>query len=61
MAAKANVNVMKPHDLHHEFPQYAERIHHLKVSDGHFRRLFDEYHEVQKEIHRVERSGAACA
>jgi hypothetical protein len=42
MAAKANVNVMKPHDLHHEFPQYAERIHHLKVSDGHFRRLFDE-------------------
>ena len=42
------------HDLHHEFPELGERIHELKVGNAHFRRLFDEYHEVDHEIHRIE-------
>ena len=44
---------MERHDLLHEFPEYQERIHELKVSDVHFRKLFDEYHELEHEIHRI--------
>ena len=45
---------MEKHDLLHEFPQYTEVIHSLKVTDAHFRRLFDEYHETDHHIHRIE-------
>lgn len=48
---------MQKHDLLHEFPQYKEKIHDLKVSDNHFRKLFEEYHNVDHEIHKYE-SGA---
>jgi uncharacterized protein YdcH (DUF465 family) len=48
---------IEPHDLHREFPEYAELIHKLKESDKHFRRLFDQYHEIDHEVHRVEKSG----
>lgn len=43
-----------PHELADEFPDKAERIHLLKISDVHFRKLFDEYHEVNRTIHRSE-------
>lgn len=43
-----------PHELVAEFPDKADRIHELKVSDGHFKKLFDEYHEVNRTIHRAE-------
>ena len=42
------------HDLIHEFPELRERIHQLKVSDAHFRRLFDAYHELISEIENME-------
>ncbi|MBI5450785.1 MAG: DUF465 domain-containing protein [Gammaproteobacteria bacterium] len=42
------------HDLVHEFPEYRERIHQLKSSNHHFARLFDEYHQVDHEIRRIE-------
>lgn len=44
---------MEKHDLLHEFPEHKERIHELKVSDVHFRKLFDEYHEIEHQIHRI--------
>jgi len=44
---------MERHDLLHEFPEHHDKIHQLKVSDPHFRELFDEYHELEHEIHRV--------
>lgn len=43
-----------PHELHEEFPQAADQLHALKVSDAHFARLADTYHEVNREIHRIE-------
>lgn len=43
-----------PHELAEEFPQLIDRIHDLKISDAHFARLFDEYHEVNRAIHRAE-------
>ncbi len=42
------------HDLLHEFPEHRERIHELKLGNAHFARLFDEYHEVDHEVHRIE-------
>lgn len=48
---------MEKHDLHAEFPQHNDRIHELKVSDKHFRKLFDEYHTTNKMIHSVEANG----
>ena len=43
-----------PHELSEEFPHMQEEIHRLKSSDAHFSRLFDEYHEVNRAIHRAE-------
>jgi len=45
---------MEKHDLRHEFPELEEKIHTLKTSDAHFRKLFDEYHEVNNATHRIE-------
>ena len=42
------------HDLIHEFPQMKARIHDLKLSNAHFRRLFDEYHELTRKIEKME-------
>ena len=45
---------MEKHDLRHELPQFEEKIHELKISNNHFKKLFDEYHEVNTDIHRYE-------
>ncbi len=42
------------HDLHHEFPEYYDRIHELKMQNSHFARLFEEYHDINREILRIE-------
>ena len=49
--------MLEKHDLIHELPEYKDQIHNLKTSNRHFARLFDEYHEVDHEVHRIE-SGA---
>lgn len=43
-----------PHELAQEFPEHVTKMHALKSSDSHFARLFDEYHEVNRAIHRAE-------
>lgn len=48
---------LEKHDLLHELPEFKKEIHELKMSDAHFARLFDEYHDVDHEVHRIE-SGA---
>lgn len=42
-------------DLSHEFPEYQEKIHQLKLSDNHFKRRFEEYGAVCKAIYRSEK------
>ena len=49
------------HDLIHEFPELKERIHSLKVSDTHFRKLFDEYHKLTRTIEKMEDEVTAVA
>lgn len=43
-----------PHELAEEFPEHVARMHDLKVSNAHFAKLFDEYHDVNRQIHRAE-------
>ena len=48
---------LEKHDLIHEMPESKEVIHLLKTSNNHFAKLFDQYHEADHAVHRVE-SGA---
>lgn len=43
-----------PHELADEFPDQQEEISTLKSKDSHFARLFDEYHTLNRAIHRAE-------
>lgn len=43
-----------PHELAAEFPQQVDRIHELKLSNAHFARICQQYHEVNRAIHRAE-------
>ncbi|WP_201830340.1 YdcH family protein [Microvirga zambiensis] len=43
-----------PNDLAEDFPDKRDRIHQLKTSDNRFARLYDEYNELNRTIHRVE-------
>ncbi len=42
------------HDLIHELPEHKERIHQLKISNENFKKMFDEYHELDHQIIRME-------
>jgi uncharacterized protein YdcH (DUF465 family) len=45
-------------DIHHpfvsEFPEHRETIRHLRLSDGRFRQMFEEYHQLDDAICRFE-------
>ena len=45
---------MEKHNLHNDFHEWNEKIHSLKVSDNHFRKLFDQYHEINNTIYNIE-------
>ena len=51
---------IEKHDLVHELPEYRDQIHTLKTSNNHFARLFDQYHDVDHEVRRIE-EGAETA
>ena len=43
-----------PHELAEDFPDQVDKIHELKTSDAHFAKLMDEYHEINRTVHRAE-------
>lgn len=43
-----------PHELAEEFPEKVAAIHDLKASNAHFAKLADQYHEVNRAVHRAE-------
>ena len=43
-----------PHELAEEFPDKIDAMHALKTSDAHFAKLADDYHEVNRAVHRSE-------
>ena len=42
------------HELHEEFPEQAEAIHALKAENANFARLAEDYHTLNRAIHRME-------
>ncbi|WP_169543210.1 MULTISPECIES: YdcH family protein [Sneathiella] len=42
------------HELNEEFPAEKEKIQQLNQSNNHFAKLTEEYHTVNREIHRIE-------
>lgn len=49
-----------PHELAEDFPQDAEKIHALKVSNPHFAKLMDAYHDINRAVHRAETGVEPC-
>ena len=45
---------LEKHDLIHELPEHKDRIHELKMNNNHFAKMFEEYHEIDHEVHRIE-------
>ncbi|EBA16540.1 hypothetical protein RSK20926_22484 [Roseobacter sp. SK209-2-6] len=43
-----------PHELAEEFPDKVKAMSALKQSDAHFAKLADEYHELNRAVHRAE-------
>ena len=43
-----------PHEPAEEFPDKVAQMHDLKQTDAHFARLMDEYHEINRAVHRAE-------
>lgn len=42
------------HELAQDLPEHKDTIHQLKMSNAHFARLNDEYHQVTRKISRIE-------
>ena len=49
------------HSFADEHPEHKEQIHNLKGSDAHFKKLFDQYNDVNKEILRIEKEVEAAS
>lgn len=43
-----------PHELAEEFPDHVDAISALNQTDAHFAKLADEYHEINRAVHRAE-------
>lgn len=43
-----------PHELAEEFADHIEKMSALKQSDAHFAKLFNDYHEINRAVHRAE-------
>lgn len=43
-----------PHELSEEFPGKEALLHEIRARDAHAARLMDEYHEVNRTLHRME-------
>lgn len=43
-----------PHELHEEFPDHQDTLHRLKETDPHFAKLSEDYHTINRAIHRAE-------
>ncbi|MEX0281216.1 MAG: YdcH family protein [Arenibacterium sp.] len=43
-----------PHELAEEFPEKVELISKLKQTDAHFAKLAEEYHSLNRAVHRAE-------
>lgn len=52
---------LEKHSLVKDFPEHQHTIRHLKMNDNHFAKLFDEYHELENEVHQIEENNQPVA
>lgn len=50
--------LIEHHNLHHDFPEYGERISRLKATDPRFMHLIEAYEKLDSEIRRIEMQGS---
>lgn len=43
-----------PHELAADFPEFTDQLHNLKLTDTHFQKLADRYHQINRSVHRAE-------
>ncbi len=43
-----------PNELSEEFPDRVEQMSKLKQENAHFSKIFDDYHEINRTVHRAE-------
>jgi hypothetical protein len=43
-----------PNELADVFPDQADALHQLKLTDAHFAKLAEQHHTLNREIHRIE-------
>ncbi|WP_417350059.1 YdcH family protein [Ferrimonas sp.] len=46
--------IIQDHSLVNEFPNQVELIQELNLSDDTFHKLYNEYHELDREVRRIE-------
>ncbi len=52
---------IEKHSLLNDLPDHHHTIRHLKMNDSHFARLFDQYHELENEVHGIEEQNSAVS
>ena len=52
---------LEKHSLLNDLPEHHHTIRHLKMNDSHFARLFDQYHELENEVHTIEEQDSAVS
>ena len=43
----------EPIDLNHAFPDFIEAMQTLRGTNGHFKKLYEEYLAIEKELHNI--------
>ena len=43
-----------PHELAADFPEFTDQIRQLKETDPRFSKLMDDYHQINRQVHRAE-------
>ncbi|TKB51824.1 YdcH family protein [Ferrimonas aestuarii] len=46
--------IVQDHSLVNDFPAYVNRIQELNLSDDTFHKMYNEYHELDREVRRIE-------
>jgi hypothetical protein len=49
------------HTLLNDLPEHHHTIRHLKMNDNHFAKLFDQYHQLDSEVHQIEEADGPVA
>jgi uncharacterized protein YdcH (DUF465 family) len=55
------MQILEKHTLVHDFPEYQDTIHYLKINDKHFEQLSEQYNELAVELFKLEKNNSPVA